>query len=104
MLINKQALKDARLICADFLQWQPDEAFDAAVCAMGLHYHEGAALGAFLSKVQRALKPCGLFVCVQPSMPCQLEEYFAVLEKGVFQFENHGYATMPPYFVGKKYG
>lgn len=98
---KKSSLKRAKLICADFFDWKPNQTFDVVICIMAIHYYEDKGLKHFLKQAKKIVRINGLFLCAQPSAPVELAKTFVVLESGTFPFSNKGYTTNLPYFIGK---
>lgn len=98
---KKPLLKKAVFLLQDFLRRIPGEKFDAVVCVMGMHYHEGADLRRFIGHVKKILSQNGIFICIQPTAPNEICKYLEVLERGKLKFNNQGYVSKLPFFVAR---
>lgn len=94
---------NARFVCSDILQWQPEERFDVVVSQEVIEHFQDQAR--YLSVAHKILKPGGLIVLTTPNqrtVKAAPEEYHSHQPIENWLTRSQLFALMSPYFSNVK--
>lgn len=66
--------QNIRFICADALEWNLDQKFDAVVCTSGIHHISWRLQEEFLSRMAGWMTSSGIFLSADPCLDCYRDE------------------------------